>query len=123
MTGDRDRQGIGRASACYRPDRFGSADFSRDVGIGRCCADGYLPEGRPDTLLERCAPDVQREVQAERRSLDEAHHLSDKSFELGITADEPRTRKAVLQIPHQHIWVIAQQDRAHMAPCPVSASP
>ena len=48
-----------------------------------------------------------------RRRLDEADHLGDQLLEGLVAADQPRLGEAVLQVAHQSVRIVAEQDRAH----------
>ena len=71
-----------------------------------------LAQRLPDALLEGGAAHVERQVEAERRRLDEAHDLGDQLLEIGIAADQLRAREAVLEIAHKRVRIVAQQDGA-----------
>ena len=113
VAGDRHRQGVGRAGPRHRTRRPGSADRAGDVGVagGRS---GRNPSQRfPDPHLERRTADVERQVQSERRGFDEAYHLGDQAFEIGVATNQVRSRKTVLKVPGEAIWILADQDGAN----------
>ena len=55
------------------------ADARGDLGVARGRSGRNLAQRLPDALLERRAAHVERQVEAERRRLDEADHLGDQS--------------------------------------------
>ena len=57
----------------------------------------------PHALLERGAADVERQVQALTRRLDEADDLGHHVLEFGVAALKLGVRKAVLQVAHQRM--------------------
>src|SRR6185312_11330155 len=69
----------------------------------------------PHALLERGAAHVQRQVQPDRRSLDETDHLGHQLLVVSVAADQPGLRKTILQIARQRVGIVAKQDRAYAA--------
>src|SRR5262249_21510395 len=67
----------------------------------------------PHPLLERGAADVEREIEALRRRLDEADDLGHEPVEVLVPAEELRLGKAVLQAAHQRLRIVAELDGAH----------
>ena len=111
--GHRDR--VGRARPRHRPHRPRRADARGDLRVGRRGSRGNLAQRLPHALLERRATHVQRQVEAQRRRLDEAHHLRDEPLEVALAADQPGLREPVLEVARQGVRVVAEQDRADAA--------
>ena len=58
---DKHRDGIGSAGGADRPQSFGTADGAGYLGVGPGSAQGNLPQGLPDELLEfRPGREIQR---------------------------------------------------------------
>src|SRR5215469_15601695 len=66
----------------------------------------------PDALLEGGAANIQRQVQADSRSLDEANDLRDELLVLLISTNETGLGKLVLEISGKRIGIITHEDRA-----------
>jgi hypothetical protein len=60
-------------------------------------------------MLERCPPDVEGEVQPDPRRFDKTYDLGDELLEIGVTADQLRPRKFVLQIAHKGVRFVAER--------------
>src|SRR5262245_50945294 len=110
MTGNRHGDVVRRDRVRDRAHRLRRADSPRDVGVANGFADRNLLERPPDTLLESRAADVEWQVQADRRLLDEPDDLSHQRLITAIGADETCPRKTVLQAPDQLVSVIAEQN-------------
>ena len=98
MAGNGNRDGVRRAGARHRAHRLRRADPVGDLRISDGRAGRNFLQGLPDALLEGRAADVERQVDAARRRLDETHDPRDQLLEGGIAADELRLREAVLKI-------------------------
>ena len=92
---------------------FGAPMRRGDFGSSGRRAGRDLAQRLPDALLERRAADVEGQVEPERRRLDEADDAGHELLEAGVAADQPGLRKAVLEVAHQGVRVVAEQDRAH----------
>ena len=66
----------------------------------------------PDPLLEGCTPHIERQIEAERRRLDKADHPGHYVLKVMITTEQLGPGEAVLEIAHQGIGVVAEQDGA-----------
>ena len=87
-----------RAHGAHRRRR---ADAFGDLRIGGGGASRNLAQRFPHAALEGGAAHIQRQVQAQRRVFDEAHHLGHPAFELGVGADQAGLAEAFLQAAHQ----------------------
>ena len=47
-----------------------------------------------------------------RRRLDEADDLGHQLLEIRVAADQPRLREAVLQVAHERVGIVAEEDGA-----------
>ena len=65
----------------------------------------FVPQGAPDPLLERRAPNVEREVEAFLRGLDEADNASNQRFVFPVGADQGCLREAVLQLVNESVGI------------------
>ncbi len=104
--------GFGAAGAADRAHRAWLADRPRDLRVGRRLAGRDGAERSPHPLLECGAADVERKIEPLTRRLDETDDLGDHALEFGVAAFELRIRKAVLQVAHQLVRIVAKQNCA-----------
>jgi hypothetical protein len=64
----------------------------------------------PDALLQSRTAHIERQIEADCRGLDEADHPGYQMLEVLVTTDESRFWKAVLQVAHQRLGVVAEQN-------------
>src|SRR5258706_12080750 len=98
MAGDRHGQYILAASLGNGARAVRRADARRHLRVasGRTC--GNLTKGRPDALLESRAAHVERQIESERRLLDETDHRRNGLLEGQVSAYEDRPREAILKV-------------------------
>jgi len=108
MARDRHRQRIGTAGLRNRTHCRGRPDARGDLAVGCGSAGGNLPQRLPNALLEGSAPDVQGEVQADRRRFDQPDDAGDQRLEVRIATDHLGARKLVLQVLHQTFRIVAR---------------
>src|SRR6185503_21330115 len=108
MAGNRDREGIRRAGLRDGPHGLRRADAPGHFLVGDRRARWDAPESAPDTLLERGALDVEREVEAEPGRLDEPDDRGHQPLEPPVAADKPGLREAILELPHQRPRRVAE---------------
>lgn len=113
VAGDRHREGVRCAGPSYCPRSVRGADPCGDLGVARRRARRDRAQRLPDPLLKGGAADVQGQVQAGARRLDEADHPRHDPFEVSISAHQRGAWKAVLEILHQIPGVVTEEDRAH----------
>src|SRR3989449_9947333 len=109
--GDRDR--VRRASLPDGAHGFRRADALRDLRVRHRGAGRDLAQRLPDALLKGGAAHIERQVEPERRRFDEANYLGDPLLEVLVAADQGRPGKAVLELAHQRLGLVAQQNGAH----------
>ena len=90
MAGDGDRERVGGAGLRHRARRLRRADRAGDFGVGRGRARRDGAQRLPDPLLERGAADVERQVEALARRLDQADDSRHHALERGVAADRAR---------------------------------
>src|SRR4051812_26895330 len=110
MTGNRHGQYVCAARLGNGAHAVRRADARRDLGIANRRTQWNLTKRRPDTLLERRAAHVQRQVESSRRLLDQTDHLRNGLLEGYVSSNEDRLREAILKVTNQHISIIAEQD-------------
>ena len=115
MAGNRYRQAVRATGLSHRANGFWRADLPGDIGVAGRAADGNVPQGLPDPLLKRRATHVQRQVQAQRRGLDETHNPGDQLLEVLIGTDQIGPPELVLQIADQLLRIVPQQNGANPA--------
>jgi hypothetical protein len=81
VTGYCDRQVILGARTRYRPNRLRPSDTLRDFGKRNRLAYRNLPQSSPHPLLEGCAADIERQVQADFRVLNAGFNSSGRFCE------------------------------------------
>ena len=113
MTRNRDRDGIRAARLRDGADGRRHPDAPGDIGIACRRSSRDLAERLPHPLLKRRSPDVKRKIDRACRCFDKRHDVGHEALEPGVTADQPRFRKAVLQITDQPVRVVAEHDCAH----------
>jgi hypothetical protein len=64
----------------------------------------------PDALLKSRTAHIERQIEADCRGLDEADHPGHQMLEVLVTANELCFWKAVLEVAHQRLGVVAQQN-------------
>ena len=111
MTGNGDREFVLGARTGDRAYRLWTSDASRDLGIGNGLADGNLMKRPPHTLLEGGTTHVERKAQANSGFLNEGDNPCNQSLIVPIGANEMRLREAILEIAHELVRVVSQQDR------------
>ena len=110
MAGDRNCQRVGRARLGHCSHCFRRADAAGNLAIARGRAGWDLLQRLPDSPLERGALDIERQVEAEPGSFHESDHLRHQLLELGIAADQRRSREPVLEGASQGVGIIAQEN-------------
>src|SRR5882672_421191 len=112
MAGNRDRNRVRCTRVRHRAHGFGRADTLGDFRIAGGRAGRNLAQRPPYPLLEGRAAHVEWKIETERGRLDEADHLGHPLLEAFVSADQCRLGKAVLEIAHQRLGGIAEQDGA-----------
>ena len=115
MARNRDGQRVGSAGLRHGSHGRRCTDAFGDFGVAHRLAGRNAAQRLPDPLLERRATDVQRQIEADAGCLDETDDHRYPLLELGITADELRVGKPVLQLASQCLWIVAQRDGADTA--------
>ena len=64
-------------------------------------------------MLEGGAPNIERQVEAQRRRLHKPDYLGDDLLKHRVAADEIRQRESILQISSQQIRVVSKQNGAN----------
>src|SRR5262245_13091829 len=113
VAGNGDRNAVGGASLCHRAYRLRRSDPLGEVAVTCRRSRRDVADCVPHPLLECSAADIERQIEASRRRLDEADDLGNEPLEALVTADEPPVGKAVLQSAHQCFGIIAELDRAY----------
>src|SRR5258708_18253902 len=108
--GDRDR--VRRASLRDGAHGFRQADALRDWRVGHRRAGRNLAQRLPDALLKGGAAYIERQIEPERWRFDEADHFSHPLLEALVAADQRRLGKAVLELAHQRLGFVAEQNGA-----------
>ena len=112
---NRDGQRVGSAGLRHGSHGRRCADTLGDFGVAHALALRNAAQRLPHALLESRAADVQRQIEADTGRLDETDDHRHPLLELGITADELRVGKPVLQLAGQCLRVVAQRDGADTA--------
>ena len=115
MAGNRHGQRIRGASSRDCAHGLRRTDAFGNIAIADGDANGNLSQRLPDTLLERGAAHIQRQVQTDPRRFDKAHHLRDQTLETGIAANQFGVCETILQIARQGIRIVAQRNGADAA--------
>lgn len=115
MAGNGHGNGVRRAGLRHGAHGLGSTDAPGDLRVARGRARRDFAQRTPDAFLERRSLHIQRQVQADRWRFDQPHHLGDPVFEFTVAPDDLGLGELVLQVAHQPLGVIAQQDRADAA--------
>src|SRR4051794_28781083 len=108
MAGDRHGQYIRAARVGDGASAVRRADARRNLRVASLRTCGNLTKGRPDALLKSSAAHVQRQVESQRRLLDETDHLRNGLLEGQVSAYQDRPREAILKVTYQRIGVIAE---------------
>src|SRR5215510_12821166 len=112
MAGDRHRDDIRGAGLRYGARRPWPADAPGDLGVACRRAGGNRADGVPHALLEGGTANVERQVAAVRRRLDQADYLRHQLLEFCIAADQTRLREAILQSTDERLRIVAELDGA-----------
>ena len=88
MTRDRNGELVCAARLRHSPNSLRHADLRRDIGIARRRPRRNLPQRLPDALLECRATDIERQIEAESRLLDESDDFGDKLLIAGFVSDQ-----------------------------------
>ena len=108
---DRHRVGVGRAGSGDGAHRSRRTDLLGDARVRLRLAGRDLAQRQPDALLEGRAAHVERQGEAVGRRLDQPDHLGHQLLVRRVAADQPRPRKPVLEVAHQRLGIVAEQDR------------
>jgi hypothetical protein len=94
-------------------------DALRNLSVAGRVAWTDRAQRAPYSLLKDRPTNVERQVEPERWSLHERHHASDELLEGGISSDQLGIRKLVLEVAHQLLGIVAEQNRADasLGPC------
>src|SRR5690606_38068414 len=115
VAGNRHRERIGGAGTRHGADRARHADPLGHRRVAAGLADRNLLQRLPDPLLERGAPDIERQVHADAGVLHPADALRDDLLEVRVAPDQVGPGEAVLQPAQQSLRIVAQLDRADAA--------
>lgn len=110
MAGNCNGNQVGGAGLRHRAHRFRGADPFCDFGITCRRAGGDIAQRLPHPLLESGAPDMERQIETDRRRFDEGDDASDPLFKRRITTDQFRLGKAILKIAQQQVGVVPEQN-------------
>ena len=86
--------------------------FAGDLRVAGARARGNCTQGLPDTLLERGASDIERQIQPDSRRFHEAHNVLDSVYEIRIPGGNLSPRETCAQIVEQRVSVVAQENGA-----------
>jgi hypothetical protein len=111
----RDGDGNRVRTACPRDgaERVGLPQSGRKIRIGHRSSGRDRAQRLPDSLLERSSLQIQWQVGTRGRTFDESDHLRHPPLERCVAANQLCLPKAVLQILHQCLRIIAQQYRTN----------
>ena len=119
MARDRHRERVGRARLRHRPHRLGRADPLGDLGVAR----GRAGRDRPAAPARRAAGTPCRARRAAGRG--RARGASTRPTTLATSSSNSASppisvalREAVLQVAHQRVGIVAEQDGADAALAP-----
>src|SRR2546426_837315 len=112
VAGDGDRDRVRRASLRDGAHGFRQADALCDLRVGHRRAGRNLAQCLPDALLKGGAAYIERQIEPERWRFDEADHFSHPLLEVLVAADQRRLGKAILELAHQRLGFVAEENGA-----------
>src|SRR5258708_23972096 len=113
VTRNSDRQVVCGAGAGDGTDRFGRTDLLRDLRVGDGLTNRDVLERLPHTPLEGGAAHIERQIEAEGRSFDEADDTRYKRFVVPVGSDQAGSGETILELAHQFFRVVAKKDRGN----------
>src|SRR5262245_28337491 len=105
--------GVCRTGLGHGPGGLRQADTRGNFGIAGRRADRDVAQGLPYTLLERSTAQIERQVEALRRRIDESDDLRDEMLEFQRAFDNGASWKAAPQLRGEIRTIIAKEDGAH----------
>jgi hypothetical protein len=87
------------------------SDLRGKIGVTDGCPSGYRQKRPPHALLERCAAHVQRQIEADRRRLDEPDDPGHDVFKRDRLRSASR-EESDPRIAHESVRIVSEQDRA-----------
>ena len=112
MAGNGHGNPVGAACLGHRAGRFRFADSVGDLRVTGGVPSRNLTQRLPDALLESGSTYVQRQIETNLRRLDKAHNLRDQFLEIEVASDQVRLRETILQVVHQFIGLVSEQNGA-----------
>src|ERR1700760_4571833 len=91
-------------------------DTPCNIHAGNRLSGRHMPQRPPQSLLERRAADIARQIKANPRGFHIDHHARDQGLIVGVTADEMRFWKAVPEMAHEFVRLVPEQDGNHALP-------
>src|SRR5712692_8450277 len=110
VTRDGDGELVGRAGAGDGPGCLRRADPASDLRVGHGLARGDFLKGLPHPLLEGGTANVERQIEAETRRLDEPDDAGYEGLIVAVGPDQLRLGKAILKLADQFVGVAAEKD-------------
>ena len=98
MTGNRNRDLVGRTCSCDGANGFRCANPLSYLRIAGGLTSGNFPQRLPDTLLKHRAAQIEWEFEANLGMFDKADDIRDDCFEVTVSAEQIRSWKSVLEI-------------------------
>src|SRR3984893_8408091 len=110
VTRDGYGQLVGRTRAGDGSNCFGRADPASDFRVGDRLARGDFLKRLPHPLLEGGTANIERQIEAETRRLDEPDDTRYEGFVVAVGPDQLRLGKAILKVADQLAGVAAEED-------------